>query len=91
MDLSPPAPLALTLGLPLALGALALALGWVGDELAIYDDGQEVVAVWRVRFAEEADAESLSDQVNALGGETGRSAVAFGDDAYVLEPDPIFG
>jgi uncharacterized protein (TIGR00297 family) len=29
MDLSPPASLALTFGLPLGLGALALALGWV--------------------------------------------------------------
>ena len=64
--------------------AWALALGWVGDELAIYDDGEEVVAVWRVRFAEESDANLLSDQVNALAGETGRSALTFGEDAYVF-------
>ncbi len=61
-----------------------IALSWVGDELAIYDDGDEVVAVWRLRFEDEATAELLSDEVNEDGGDALRSAVAFGDDAFVF-------
>jgi len=61
-----------------------IALLWVGDELAIYDDGDEVVAVWRVRFEDEATAELLSDGINGADGEEARSAVAFGDDTFVF-------
>lgn len=64
--------------------AWAAALSWVGDELAIYGDGDEVVAVWRVRFDDAANAGVLSDQVNAEAGESARSAVALGDDAFVF-------
>jgi len=61
-----------------------IALDWVGDELAIFNDGEEVVAVWRVRFEDEADAALLTDEVNALAEDTARSAVAFGEDAFVF-------
>ena len=64
--------------------AWAAALSWVGDELAIYEEGDEVVAVWRVRFDDAVSAESLSEQVNAGAGGVARSAVAFGDDAFVF-------
>jgi hypothetical protein len=59
------------------------ALGWVGDELAIYDDGEEIAAVWRVRFSDDADATALTDEVNGEG-QSSRSAVALGSDAFVF-------
>ena len=64
--------------------ALEVALGWVGDELAIYEDGDEVIAVWRVRFEDEASAALVSDGINGEGDEGARTAVAFGDDAFVF-------
>jgi hypothetical protein len=59
------------------------SLRWEGDELAIYQGGDEVVAVWRVRFDDAATAAILSDRVNDAG-DGARSAVAFGDDAFVF-------
>lgn len=64
--------------------AWTAALSWVGDELAIYRNGDEVVVVWRVRFDDAVNAGVLRDQVNAGAGESARSAVAFGDDAFVF-------
>ena len=64
--------------------AWATALSWAGDELAIYDDGTEVVAVWRVRFDDATGAGTLADGVNVEGGDPGRSAVVFGDDAFIF-------
>ncbi|UCH30663.1 MAG: hypothetical protein JSV06_06460 [Myxococcales bacterium] len=64
--------------------AWTTGLSWVGDELAIYDDGAEVAAVWRVRFDDQAKAELLSAEVNGEGGDDARSAVAFGEDAFVF-------
>jgi hypothetical protein len=63
--------------------ALDVSLSWEGDELAIYRGGDEVVAVWRVRFDDAATASILSDRVNDAG-DGARSAVAFGDDAFVF-------
>ncbi|MGB5695863.1 MAG: hypothetical protein WBM46_09445 [Polyangiales bacterium] len=40
------------------------ALSWIGDELAIYQNGSEVVAVWRVRFNHPLNASILRDEVN---------------------------
>jgi hypothetical protein len=64
--------------------AWPIALSWVGDELAIYDDGDEIVAVWRLRFDDEANAALLSKEVNGEGGDALRSAVPFGSDVFVL-------
>jgi hypothetical protein len=60
------------------------ARGWVGDEFAIYEAGDEVAAVWRVRFGDAAGAEALDGQVNGADGDVARSAVVFGDDVYVF-------
>jgi len=60
------------------------ALSWLGDELAIYDDGAEVVATWRVRFADSLDAGTLRDLVNADAREVAWSAVAYEDDVFVF-------
>lgn len=65
-------------------GAWAAALSWVGDELAFYDDGTEVVAVWRVRFDDSSHTELLADGINAEVGELGRTAVVFGADTFVF-------
>jgi hypothetical protein len=60
------------------------ALGWVGDELAIYDDGSEVVAAWRVRFAHPLNASIVRDQVNADNTEVAWSALQDQDDVFVV-------
>jgi hypothetical protein len=60
------------------------ALGWVGDELAIYEEDDEVVAVWRVRFDEAADASELAARVNASGGALGRAAVTLDKEAFLF-------
>jgi hypothetical protein len=66
-----------------------IALSWVGDELAIYDDGDEVTAVWRVRLEDEATAELLSDGINEGGSDGARSAVAFGEDTFVFAAESL--
>lgn len=60
------------------------AMTWLGDELAIYDEGSEVVAVWRLRFDPSSSATVLSDQVNAGAGERTQSAVVYEDDVFVF-------
>jgi hypothetical protein len=64
--------------------AWATAQRWLGDELAIYQNDDEVVAVWRVRFADVVDADALSEQVNQNDAEFARSSLVFGDDAFVF-------
>jgi len=58
------------------------ALSWRGDELAIFDDGSEVVAVWRVRFDEAAS--TVRDLVNANAAERSQTAVLYEEDVFVL-------
>ena len=41
-----------------------------------------MVAVWRVRFDDAAEAAGLAERVNATGGELGRAAVALDDEAF---------
>jgi hypothetical protein len=60
------------------------ALSWLGDKLAIYDDGAEVVATWRVRFDDSLNATILRDRVNAETGDVARSAVLYEDDVFVF-------
>ena len=60
------------------------ALSWLGDELAIYDDGVEVVATWRVRFADSLNAGILRDRVNADTREVAWSAVLHEQDVFVF-------
>ena len=57
---------------------------WLGDELAIYQNGDEVVAVWRVRFDDADEAGAFTGGVNANELDVARSAVAFGEDSYVF-------
>jgi hypothetical protein len=64
--------------------AWAAAQGWIGDEFAIYEAGDEVAAVWRVRFADAEGAMALTDRVNGADGPVARSAVPLGDDVYVF-------
>lgn len=64
--------------------AWAAAQRWLGDETAIYEAGDEVAAVWRVRFADAEGAEALNGQVNEAESTVARTAVLFGDDVYVF-------
>jgi hypothetical protein len=62
--------------------AWTTALSWRGDELAIYEDSSEVVAVWRARFDEAASL--VGDLVNAGTGERAQTAVVYEQDVFVL-------
>jgi hypothetical protein len=64
--------------------AWTAALSWLGDELAIYDDGSEVVATWRVRFDDALNAGVLRDRVNADSREVAWSAVLHEGDVFVF-------
>jgi hypothetical protein len=64
--------------------AWTTAFGWLGDELAIYDDGESVVATWRVRFDHVLNASILRDQVNADPREVAWSAVLHEEDTFVF-------
>jgi len=64
--------------------AWTAALSWLGDELAIYDEGSEVVATWRVRFDDLLNAGLLRDSVNADSREVAWSAVLHEDDVFVF-------
>lgn len=65
-----------------AQDAWTAALSWRGDELAIYDTGEEVAAVWRVRFEESASM--VGDAINAETEGRVQTAVVFGQDVFVL-------
>jgi len=58
------------------------ALSWRGDELAVYDTGSEVAAVWRVRFEESASM--VRDAINAETEGRTQTAVLFEEDVFVL-------
>ena len=60
------------------------ALSWLGDELAIYEYGSEVVAVWHVRFNHVLNASILRDQVNADSRDVAWSAVLYEQDVFVV-------
>ena len=60
------------------------ALSWLGDELAIYGNGSEVVAAWRVRFNHALNASILRDQVNADSSDVAWSAVLYERDVFVV-------
>jgi len=60
------------------------SMSWLGDELAIYDDGNEVVATWRVRFDHALSASVLRDQVNADDRAVAWSAVLRDADVFVF-------
>ncbi|MGB9340432.1 MAG: hypothetical protein WCB63_14375 [Polyangiales bacterium] len=62
--------------------AWATALSWRGDEFAVYDNGSEVAAVWRVRFDEAASV--VRDAVNADQEGRAQTAVLYEDDVFVL-------
>ena len=64
--------------------AWSTALSWLGDELAIYDDGSDVVATWRVRFGHVLSAGILRDYVNADVREVAWSAVLNENDVFVF-------
>ncbi len=64
--------------------ALALALRWLGDEVAIYDDGAEVAAVWRVQLDDPLSALVLRNEVNDESAEKPWTAVALEDEVFIL-------
>jgi hypothetical protein len=67
------------------------ALAWTGDELAIYQEGEEVVAVWRVRFDDLEAAGIFRDRINEMASPNVRQAVALDDDVLVFaaESEPV--
>jgi hypothetical protein len=58
------------------------ALSWLGDELAIFENGSEVVAVWRIRFA--VDPTGVVDAINQSGRDVAWSAVAQDRDVFII-------
>jgi len=60
------------------------SLGWLGDALAIYDDGSAVVATWRVRFDHPFYASLVRAQVNADDRDVAWSAVLYEEDVFVF-------
>lgn len=60
------------------------ALSARGDNVAIYDDGSEVVAVWRVRFNHPLTASILRDGVNVEGDALTREAVLADNEVFVF-------
>jgi len=55
---------------------------WIGDELGIFENGSEVVAVWRIRFA--VDPSSVVDAINQSGRNVAWSAVAQDNDVFII-------
>jgi len=55
---------------------------WLGDELGIFEDGSEVVAVWRIRFA--VDPSFVADAINQSGRDVAWSAVAQDNDVFII-------
>lgn len=60
------------------------ASSWLGDELGIYENGSEVVAVWRVRFEHPWVATILRDEVSSDARDVPWSAVLYEDDVFVF-------
>jgi hypothetical protein len=55
---------------------------WRGDELGIFENGSEVVAVWRIRFVE--DPSFIVDAINQSTRDVAWSAVAEGNDLFIV-------
>ncbi len=55
---------------------------WLGDELGIFENGSEVVAVWRIRFA--VDPSFVVDAINQSGRDVAWSAVAQDKDVFII-------
>ncbi|MDH3728988.1 MAG: hypothetical protein OER77_15765, partial [Myxococcales bacterium] len=55
---------------------------WIGDELGIFENGSEVVAVWRIRFA--VDPSFVVDAINQSGRNVAWSAVAQDNDVFII-------
>ncbi|MCZ6806809.1 MAG: hypothetical protein O7F08_07640 [Deltaproteobacteria bacterium] len=64
------------------LAAWVYAGEWRGDELGIFESGSEVVAVWRIRFAE--DPSFMVDAINESDRDVAWSAVAQGNDVFII-------
>lgn len=64
------------------LAAWVYAGEWRGDELGIFENGSEVVAVWRIRFA--VDPSFMVDAVNQSDRDVAWSAVADGKDVFII-------
>ncbi len=64
--------------------AWATALSWFGDKLAIYEDGDQVVASWRVRFDESSNAGLVRDLINAEDRDVAWSALTYEDELFVV-------
>jgi len=64
--------------------ALPVALGWRGDALAIYDNGEDVVAVWRVQLDHPVSALLFENEVNGEAGQGAWSAIAVEQEVFVL-------
>lgn len=58
------------------------AAQWRGDELGIFENGSEVVAVWRVRFSE--DPSFIVDAINQSTRDVDWSAAAEGNDVFIV-------
>ncbi|KPK16068.1 MAG: hypothetical protein AMJ62_07250 [Myxococcales bacterium SG8_38] len=64
--------------------AWPVALGWRGDVLAIYENGADVVAVWRVQLDHPLSALLLENEVNGDVSPGAWSAIAVEDEVFVL-------
>ena len=62
--------------------AWARALEWRGDRLGIFETGSEVVAVWRLRLAD--DAAFVADAIAQTPRDVFWSTVVEGNEAYVI-------
>ena len=62
--------------------AWARALEWRGDRFAIFEDGDEVVAVWRIRF--DGDAAFVADAVAQTPRDVSWTVLVEGTDAFVI-------
>ena len=58
------------------------ATTWRGDQFGIFEDGAEVVAVWRIRL--NADPTSVVDAINQSGREVAWSAFSMNNDVFIL-------
>ena len=64
--------------------AWASMLDWRGDELSVYQNGDDVVAVWRLRFGDAKHADALGEEINAEGRDAARTAVLLDEEVFVF-------
>jgi hypothetical protein len=55
---------------------------WLGDELGIFENGSEVVAVWRIRFA--VDPSLVAEAINQSDRDVAWSAVLQDNDVFII-------